>query len=168
MKQLKLKLIIGLLTCGFALPSFSQEILPEVTLYAVRYKYLLSAGDKDAAQPVKLLQRRAAAYDVKNSEYYEDEYDTYFISFFIPDGQILAAYDKDGKLLRTAEKFKNVALPTSVAQSVVTRFPNWRISKDVYLVNYYEVEGANKVYKLLLENGKKRIKVKTNEKGEFI
>ena len=115
MKQLKLMLLIGVTTFGFAAPAFTQEILPEVTLYAVRYKYLLAAGDNNSAQPVKLLQQKAAAYDVKNSEYYEDEYDTYFISFFIPDGQILAAYDKDGKLVRTAEKFKNVALPPAVS-----------------------------------------------------
>ena len=148
--------------------SASQETLPEVKVVAVRYKYLMSVDNKDAAQPVKLLERQAATFDVKSSEYYQDDYDNYFISFFIPEGQILAAYDKDGKLLHTAEKYKNVALPAVVRQSVTTRFPGWVIAKDFYVVSYEEAKGSRKVYKILLENGDKRIKVKTNDKGEFI
>lgn len=168
MKRSKAMLALGAFMLGITIPSFSQEVLPEVTVVAVNYKYLKSVDNKEAAQPVKLLERKAAAFDVKNSEYYEDEYDTYFISFYLPEGRVLAAYDKDGKLLRTAEKFKNVALPPAVRQSVGNRFPQWRISKDVYLVNYYDAGGSKKMYKLLLENGSKRIRVKINEKGEFI
>lgn len=43
------------------------------------------------------MMRSAAAYDVKKSEYYKDDYDTYFISFYIPKGQILAAGIGRGK-----------------------------------------------------------------------
>ncbi|MFC0775026.1 nicotinate-nucleotide adenylyltransferase [Terrimonas alba] len=168
MKQIKLAFIIGILSGGFVFQSASQETLPEVKVVAVRYKYLMSVDNKDLAQPVKLLERQAATFDVKSSEYYQDDYDNYFISFFIPEGQILAAYDKDGKLLHTAEKYKNVALPAVVRQSVTTRFPGWVIAKDFYVVSYEEAKGSRKVYKILLENGDKRIKVKTNDKGEFL
>ncbi|MEE1962753.1 hypothetical protein V1387_08665 [Allomuricauda taeanensis] len=50
------------------------------------------------------MERKAAAYDVKNSDVYMDEYDYYEVAFHIPKGMILAAYDKDGKIMRTAEK----------------------------------------------------------------
>lgn len=40
-------------------------------------------------------------HDLKSSDLYSDEYATYNISFYIPDGKILTTYDKDGKLLRT-------------------------------------------------------------------
>lgn len=168
MKHSNLILTFGVFLLGGIVPSFAQDVLPEVTITAVRYKYLKAVDSKDLAQPVKLLEKRAAEYDVKSSEFYEDEYDSYFISFFIPDGEILAAYDQDGKLLRTVEKFKNVALPKAVSDAVVKRFPQWTISKDVYQVNYVEEKGATKVYKLLLENGDKRLKVKANDKGEFL
>lgn len=153
---------------GYSVPVFSQETLPEVTVVAANYKYLKTVGDKEVAMPVQRLQRAAAAYNVKNSEYYEEEYDTYFISFYIPDGEILAAYDGNGKLIRTAEKYKNVKLPPAVSKSVAGRFPNWSISKDAYLVTYFDQAGATKKYKLLLENGDKRMKVKVDEKGEFL
>ncbi len=168
MKRFKLLLILGLFLFGFGIQSFAQIVLPEVKVVATNYKYLNAVGDKETALPVQMLQREAAAFDLKNSEYYEEDYDSYFISFYIPDGQILAAYDKDGKLLRTAEKYKNVKIPKEVAAAVATKYPNWTIAKDVYLVSYYDNEGVTKRYKLLLENGTKRMKVKLNEKGEFL
>jgi hypothetical protein len=169
MKKTKIFTTLGAFVLGFSIHALAQEVLPEVKVTAVSYKYLTAVGQKDAAPAVKMLERRAAEYDVKSSDFYEDEYDDYFVSFYIPDGQILAAYDKDGKLLRTAEKYKNVAVPKAVRTSVASRFPNWVISKDVYLVNYQEENNTvKKVYKLTLENGDKRMKVKVNEKGEFL
>ncbi|WP_295711432.1 hypothetical protein [Mucilaginibacter sp.] len=152
-----------------AMRSFAQIILPEVNIKASIYKYLNATDNKEMAQPVRMLEFKAATYDVKKSEFYNDDYDGYSISFYIPDGKILAAYDKNGKLLRTAEKFKNTKLPAAVRDAVSKRFPNWHISEDIYQVHYYDQkESADKSFKLLLENGDKRMKVKINEKGEFI
>jgi hypothetical protein len=167
MKNLKFFPILIILISGFTLYSNAQIVLPEVKIEAINYKYLNSVGDA-VALPVKRLQREVAAFDLKTSDFYEDEYDTYFISFYIPEGEILAAYDKDGKLLRTAEKYKNVKLPLPVAATVAQKYPGWGIAKDVYLVSYYESKGINKVYKLILENGNKRMRIKTNEYGDII
>jgi hypothetical protein len=104
----------------------------------------------------------------RNSDFYEDEYDSYFVSFYLPEGEILAAYDKDGNLLRTAEKYKNVKLPREVATTVANKYPGWNMAKDVYLVNYYEKSGITKVYKIILEKGKKRMRIKTNDFGDVI
>ena len=167
MKNLKLSLLCVFIL-GFTIQSIAQVELPEVTIVATNYKYLNSVDDKDTPLPVKRLEREAAAFDLKNSEFYEDEYDTYFVSFYIPEGKILAAYDKDGKLLRTAEKYKNIKLPQTVAKTVADTYPQWTISKDAYLVSYYDERGTTKVYKLLLENGKKRMRVKINDQGDII
>jgi hypothetical protein len=168
MKHLKLILVLIVFFTGFTVKSMAQIVLPEVKIVAINYKYLNSVEANAAPLPVKRLQREVAAFDLKNSEFYEDEYDSYFISFYIPEGEILAAYDKDGNLLRTAEKYKNVKLPTEVASTVAQKYPGWGIAKDVYLVSYYESKGVTKVYKLVLENGTKRIRLKTNEFGDII
>jgi hypothetical protein len=167
MKNLKFFLILIILISGFSSISNAQIVLPEVKIEAINYKYLNSVGDA-VALPVKRLQREVAAFDLKTSDFYEDEYDTYFISFYIPEGEILAAYDKDGKLLRTAEKYKNVKLPPAVASTVAQKYPGWGIAKDVYLVSYYETRGISKMFKLILENGNKRMRIKTNENGDII
>lgn len=168
MKPSKLLLILLVFISGFSVQSYAQIVLPEVKVIA-NYRYLNSVDDDKNALPVKRLQREVAAFDLKSSEYYEDEYDSYFISFYIPEGEILAAYDKDGNLLRTAEKYKNVKLPAEVAKTVAEKYPGWTIAKDVYLVSYYENKAVtNKTYKIILENGTKRMRIKTNDKGEFM
>jgi hypothetical protein len=169
MKHIKLLLISGLFCTGFTIQALAQvKELPEVIVMARNFKYLKSVNEKGGAQPVKLLERFAAAYDVKKSEFYEDDAEGYFISFYLPQGYILAEYDAEGKLIRTAEKFKDVALPGVVRSAVTTRFPNWAITSDVYLVKYNDAAGSKKDYKLILENGDKRMRVKVNEKGEFL
>ena len=163
------RILIGLFIFGLTIQTYAQITeLPEIEIVAVNYKYLDAVGEEDVAQPVKLLEQRAATYDLKNSEYYQDEYDNYSISFYLPEGKILASYDRDGKLLRTAERFENVALPRAVIEAVAKKFPEWVISKDVYLVNYQDAKGATKRYKLVLENGDKRMRVKTDENGNFL
>lgn len=164
------KIILGLFVFGLTIQSFAQIIeLPEVEIVAVNYKYLDNVRESDAAQPVKLLQREVAAFDLKNSEYYEDQYEDYFISFYIPQGKILAAYDKDGKVVRTVEKFKNIALPTAVAESVVKNYAGWAIAENAYLVNYHDKKGVTrKEYKILLEKDNRRMRIKTDENGNIL
>ncbi|MCQ6958753.1 hypothetical protein [Mucilaginibacter aquariorum] len=169
MKNSKPMLIVALLIAITAQCAFAQINLPEVRIVASTYKYLNAADNREMSQPVKMLEFKAATYDIKKSEFYDDDYDNYYISFYIPDGSILAAYDKNGKLLRTAEKFKNTKLPAVIRDAVTQRFPNWRIAQDIYQVYYYDQkEHADKTFKVLLENGDKRLKVKLNEKGEFL
>jgi len=147
------KIIVSLILLGFVIQSFAQvktEKLSEVVIAATNYKYLNKVGIENASLDVTMLEQKVASFDLKSSEFYSDDYDLYEVSFYIPDGYILAAYDKDGNILRTAEKFKDVALPIEVAQAVVKRFPDWAIKKDVYLVSYYDSGNITKKYKLIL------------------
>lgn len=166
------KLLLGFLALGLTTQMYAQvvteEQLSEVIVVATNYKYLNDVSRDVESVPVQLLQDKVATYDLKNSELYQDEYDTYEITFFIPEGRILAAYDKDGNIIRTIEKFQDIALPKNVSKAVAKRFPGWAISKDVYLVHYNDQTGASKKYKITLSNGDKRMKVKLDEKGNFI
>lgn len=167
------KLVFGLFVIALTTQMYSQitktEKLSEVTVYATNYKYLNDMNSKEQASvPVELLQRKVAAFNVKESEFYQDDYDLYQINFFIPDGKILAAYDADGKVIRTAEKFKNINLPNAVRKSVLDRFPEWTITKDIYLVNYHDTKGVSKKYKLKIENGEKVLRVKVDEVRNFL
>ncbi len=169
MKHLKLIVCTCITIVGFSINSIAQETLPPVTVRSLNYKYLKSVAEPNAANKVDLLERKAATYNVKESEYYDDEFEQYYVSFYLPKGQVLATYDKDGKVLRTAERFSNIVLPTIVRTTVTETYPDWTIAKDVYLVNYHA--GSNhisKVYKMVLENGDKRKRIKTDEKGNFM
>ena len=165
------KLFIGLLVFGFATQlMFSQiEKLPEVDI-TVNYKYLnsINAENQDVDLAVKELEEEVAFYNLKESELYKDEYETYYVSFYIPQGKIVAAYNRDGKILRTIERFENIKLPDAVVASILEKYPNWSIKGDAYKVDYRDNSGiAKKQYKVNLQKNGKTIKVKINDKGEF-
>lgn len=167
------KALIILFLFGIVSPILAQvtqpEELKEVELVAVNYKYLDQVTKGEVAVPVKLLEEKVAKYDIKNSDVYHDDYDYYEVTFFIPEGTILAAYDKDGKLLRTVERFKDVGIPSAVNQAIKAKYPGYAVTKDIYLVNYRDSKGLEKKnYKIKLENGDDRIRVKLDEQGNFL
>jgi len=163
------KIMYFLISIGFVSQLNAQEIkLPEVVISAVNYKYLNAVNTEDSDPSVTRLEQEVAFYNIKESDLYEDEYDTYMIEFYIPDGKIVAAYDKDGKILRTIEKFQSVKLPKDVRDAVFTRFPNWTLDKDVYYVTYNENKDAKKIYKIKLRNGKEVMRVKIDAEGNFM
>jgi hypothetical protein len=65
MKKLVSVLIIAGALTTFNMQVFAQDLLPVVTVTAANYKYLKSVTDTAGAEQVKLLQRRAASFDVK-------------------------------------------------------------------------------------------------------
>lgn len=163
-------LILILFLFGITIPLTAQIIkLDEVFIYPDKYKYIYEVAADTADENVKNLEMAIAKFDVTKEEYYDDEYDTYKVSFYIPQGYAVAAYDKDGKILRTIERYKNVKLPLAVSQAIAKRFSGWTVDKDIYKVIYNEEKwGAMKVYKLKLTNGEETIRVKTDEEGNFL
>ena len=163
------KLIFSLMAIGFVYQMYAQDIkLPEVIISAVNYKYLNAVSTEDSDPSVTRLEQEVAFYNVKESDLYEDDYDTYMIEFYIPDGRIVAAYNSNGELLRTIEKFKSVKLPKDVRDAVFTRFPNWTLDKDVYYVNYDVNKDVKKVYKIKLRNGNEVMRIKIDAEGNFM
>lgn len=164
------KIIIGLFVFGLTIQAYAQDpiALEEVVLVNTNYKYLNSTDAEDLPLKVDQLELKAANFDIKTLDIYQDEYDLYDVFFIIPDGKILATYDNEGNILRTAERYKDLALPKPVRTAIVKRFPNWGVTKDIYLVNYSESKGSKQVYKVTLKNGDQRIKVKLDEEGNFL
>ena len=162
------KLILGLLVIGLTSQVFSQVItLPEIEITAVNYKYLNAVDSQDLDLDVKMLEEKVALFDLKSADFYLDEYDTYQVRFYIPNGSILAAYDGNGKIIRTIERFKDVKLPVDVRDAVFARFPGWALKRDVYRVTYNQ-EKSRREYKVVLKKGDKILRVKIDEKGYFL
>lgn len=165
------KIVIGLIIFGLTVQSFAQdaEVLPEIEIKGINYKYLNNVGGNDVAIPVKILERKVGKFDLVNSKYYVDEVRDYYVYFEIPEGRILAVYDELGEIIRTSEKFIDIPLPLSVSNAIVDEYPGWKITGDIYLVIYRRAkESASKTYKLFIEKDGKRKKLKTDEKGNFI
>ena len=161
------KLIMVVLLFGLTSPLLAQDPieLDEVVIKAMNYKYLSAVDNSEAPIPVKMLEKEAAMFRAEGRDLYVDNFGTYEVSFYIPDGKIAALYDEEGNILKTIERFKNVQLPEDVQMAVRKRFPQWEIVKDVYEVKYTQKTGAEKVYKMKLKNGDETIRIKMDDKG---
>jgi len=158
------KLIIGMLVIGFTSQMFSQVIqLPDVEIKVVNYKYLNAVDSEDVDLEIKRLEKEVAYFDYVNSDFYMDDW----VSFYIPKGKILASYDENGEIVTTTEKFENIKLPAIVRTAIFERFPGWVLSKNVYRVTYNRNKNK-KEYKVVLQNGNKSVRVRTDEKGNFV
>mgnify|MGYP001827310343 CR=1 FL=1 len=163
-------LFLFLLACALTAPAVAQVIeLDTVVIRPIKYKYIYEVIDGYIDKSVKKLQEELGKFDITKEEYYSDDYDNYSVTFRIPKGYAIAAYDKDGKLIRTIERYKNVKLPLAVSEALAERFPNWVVDKDIYKVSYSEPKWeSKKTYKLKLTNGDETIRVKTDEDGNFL
>ena len=168
MKKLLLSLLVIGLTTQFYAQVVEGGLLPEVEVRAMNYKYLNSIDNKSATVDIRKLEQKVANYDLQSADFYIEDYDLYKVTFYIPDGIIVAAYNSEGVILYTIERFKDTKLPKPVVKSVYKKFPGWTISKDVYKLSYTKEYGAKKTYKITLDNGVKKLRVKTDENGTFI
>ncbi|TGV04650.1 nicotinate-nucleotide adenylyltransferase [Flavivirga rizhaonensis] len=164
------KILFGFLIFGLTTQINSQTIELSNTVISVNYKYLDATGLDHTPKRVKKLEDEILNYDHKElSKLYDKIDDIYEISFSVPEGRIIAAYDKTGKIIRTNEKYKNVKLPLAVMQSISKRFPNWGIIEDTYLIKYhYNKDSLTQEYKVKIKNDDKTIMIKTDEKGIFL
>ncbi|TYA78703.1 nicotinate-nucleotide adenylyltransferase [Seonamhaeicola marinus] len=147
----------------------SQTIELPNTLITVNYDYA-SIEDDNQAVSVKKLKDKVANFDCTLiADLFDDKNDVYSVTFSAKDGKIIASFNKDGKIVSTIEKFNNVRLPLEVMQSICSKYPNWGIIEDVYLLKYNSVKGvATEEYKVKIKNEEKVLTIRTNEKGDFI
>lgn len=154
---------------GLTVLSNAQTIALQETVIELNNTYLNAVNADNAAECVKILEEKVVNYNRELTPLYNEVYDTYKVSFYIPEGKIIAEYDTDGKIIRTIEKYNDVRLPLIVMQAIAKRFPNWGIISDAYHINYHcEKDTVKQEYKIKIKNENEIITVKTNETGMFL
>ena len=173
------KIIIGLLLISLASLSYSQNternMLSEVEIYASNYDYIKSVEDKYLPKAVVLLKIEVANFDVHGSSLhkrgkendYPDRDGNYNVKFSNKLGKINAVYNYRGKVLKTTERFTNIKLPRTVINSILTKYPDWTISKDMYFVKYNHSKELIRKYIVYLKNDNKNIKLRLDENGNI-
>ena len=95
------KLVLGLFILGLTTQINSQTIELSEAVISVNYKYLDAIGSDEIPNRVKKLKEEVLNYkNIEQSKLYDDEHDTYSVSFYVPEGKIVAAYDNNGKIIR--------------------------------------------------------------------
>lgn len=160
-----------LILLGFTTQIFGQveETLPEVEVLGFHFKYINALGDEmDAPAVVKQLHKHVGNYDIMESDVFDMTMDNYEFTFEIPQGRILAGYDKDGNLLWTVEKFTDIKLPNNIIKTVALDYPGWTFDKTFYTIRYNENSGATKKYKVLISKDGKKKRINLSPEGDVL
>jgi hypothetical protein len=161
--------IIGLLVLGLTNLSVAQtkslaqsELLPEVTIVPRNLTYISKVLDDNAPLKVKKLEKTVASYDVtEHPNYYAGDIYAFDVIFQESNARVIATYDEAGKILKSFERFKNIALPKDIVKQIMAKYPGWHFESDTYLVRYFSGKEAKKYYtvKLLKDNNKVNLKI---------
>ncbi|MBT8276775.1 MAG: nicotinate-nucleotide adenylyltransferase [Bacteroidia bacterium] len=164
------KIVLIALLIGFIAPMIAQEPEPldEIIVTSVNYRYLSAVENSKAPIPVWSVEKEAAMFDVTDSDVFLDDFNTYHVTFRIPDGVLVAAYDQDGEIIKTIERYKNIQMPDEVKLAIKDKYPNYEVVKDIFKVTYSLKKGANKEYRVKLKNGDKIIRVTIDDAGNFM
>ena len=93
------------------------------------------------------------------SELKHEEYENYEVSFITQKGVLKADFDKEGNLVKSTSRFKNILLPTVVRHDLYRNYKGWAMTKNIHI--YLSKKGTveKNYYKINLENGKDRKRI---------
>lgn len=157
-----------LLGC-FAFSNSQTVELPE-TIISINSDYFNSVDTENSCNYVQKLEQALLDYDHSDlSVLYDSKDDIYKVTFKLPEGKIIASFNKDGKIIKTYEKYNNIRLPQSVLQAIAKKYPNYSIEEDVYIVKFHcDADALQQEYRIEIKNEDTKLTLKTNEKGVFI
>ncbi|SEQ95894.1 hypothetical protein SAMN05421824_2672 [Hyunsoonleella jejuensis] len=143
--------------------------LPE-TIISINGDYFNSSDSENSCNYVKKLEQALLEYDHSElSDLYDSKNDIYKVTFKIPQGKIIASFNKDGKIIETFEKYNNIRLPHSVLKAIAEKYPNYSIQEDVYIVKFHcDDDAKQQEYRVKIKNDTTILDLKANEQGEFI
>lgn len=173
------KFVIGFMLLGLATHGFAQEenmkesfkgiLLTGITVTPVVHNAYLSEVQEGVYSPLVLnLENEVARYDVTRSPIYNGIAKGYKIAFKRPNARILATFDYKGNLQWSFEKFKNIACPEKVRNTLFKEYREWNMTGNTYFVYYGQKGELRKLYKIELENGDKKQTVRLRPEGTHI
>lgn len=169
MKNLVLGLfVLGLTSLGFSqnTNSETQDVqLEDVVISNINLSYLEKVQDIGLADYVKFLEKEASVFDVRGFVELDSRKRTFIVMFKSAKGYIIADYDRNGKILKTSERYKNIALPKNLIIAVFKKYPESSLLKVAYSVEYDYQKAVKKTYKIqIMNNGKKRnLKIRSGD-----
>ncbi len=111
------------------------------------------------------LERKASRYRIKKSPFFDGDPREFEIHFSQGNGKIAATYDQSGRILKTYERFKNLAFPPKIRNAIYGKYPNWSIHKDSYSVSYDYRQGVKKEYRAQLRKNNAKLNIELDGTG---
>ncbi|GAA4325640.1 hypothetical protein GCM10023115_40170 [Pontixanthobacter gangjinensis] len=92
-------------------------------------------------------------------------YTSYIVTFKSGDGFLSADFDKEGNLVKTYQKFQDIALPLDVRREVYMANKGWTMTSNKYIASGKGDILDKEVYKIKLENGNQKRTMKLDPRA---
>lgn len=116
--------------------------------------------------PLTFIQNR---FDIRQfiHENQEYAYDSFDVIFKTTKGVVQARYDKEGELISTHQRFKNIALPDDIKLEILRNYRNSQVLKNNHMVTSKGWMIDKEFYKVKIQDGDKvrRLKFHRNAQG---
>ncbi len=154
------KFVTGMIILGLTSLSFAQSSgedmstfeLEDVTLSPANLEYLNATSNETTPKVARELQYKAAAFEVSEMPGFDaDATNPIEILFRASNGKLLAAYDTEGRILYTNEKFENVVLPLKVREIVFGENHGWQMAENQYRCTYNKDLAIRRKYTISLD-----------------
>ena len=108
-----------------------------------------------------------ANFDIKSfiEELEDENYSSYLVTFKSADGFLSADYDREGNLVKTYQKFKDIALPLDVRREVYMANKGWTMTANKYIASGNGDLLEKEMYKIKLENGNQKRTMKLDPRA---
>ncbi|TRO66927.1 hypothetical protein [Christiangramia sabulilitoris] len=107
-----------------------------------------------------------ANFDIKNFiAAHDEEWDSYAVTFSSSKGYLSADFDKDGNLVSTFQKFKDIVLPLDVRREVYMANKGWTMTGNKYTASGSGEIIQKEVYKIKLVNGNQKRTMKIDPRA---
>ncbi len=171
------KLLIGIFFLGLTNLAFAQASSEErgtlelegITVMPANMAYytnVLNGGIK--ALKVLELQKIVASFDITTSSIYDGKNRRYHFEFNHKDGNVSTTFNGNGRIMKSFERYKNIAFPLTVRNSIYKAFPGWSAEANTYIVSYNSGQDAKKVLKVKLKKEGETKRIKVNTQGRIL
>lgn len=162
--------VIGLTSLGFSqnTKSENKEVqLESVVISNINLNYLEKV--QNIASPVQVipLEHEASVFNVKGLAEFDGRKESFKVVFKNSKGYIIADFDSNGKILKTSERYKDIALPKNLIKAVLRQYPESNFLDVAYSVDYDIQKTVERIYKIQIMNEGKKRKLKISPDGNF-
>lgn len=108
-----------------------------------------------------------ANFDINNfiAEFEGDKYTSYLVTFRSSKGHLSADFNHNGELVKTYQKFQDIALPLDVRREVYMANKGWTMTSNKYIASGRGDLIEKEVYKIKLENGSQKRNIKLDPRS---
>ncbi len=94
-----------------------------------------------------------------------EDYDSYLVTFTSSKGYLSADFDRDGNLVKTFQKFKDIVLPLDIRREVYMANKGWVMTHNRYIAHGNGEILEKESYQIKLENGNQKRTLKLDPRA---